>query len=109
MHPTTFVVPWKTVYVTQKDLAARGQRAAKRESANTGNKASPSAKCHLQYYSTSPVVTHTSSDCSDGEKPGALSTPIGEVLLSDYSVHKLPSECSEESALNTAGIPRILH
>ena len=38
-------------------------------------------------------MTRTSSDCSDGEESGAstaLSTPIGEVLLSDYSVHKLP-------------------
>lgn len=88
----------------KKIWTARGQRAAKRKSANTGNKAGPSAKRHLQY-STSPVMTRTSSDCSDGEESGALSTPIGEVLLSDYSVHELPSECSEESALNTAGIP----
>lgn len=27
-----------------------------------------------------------------------------EFFLSDYSVHELPSECSEESALDTSGI-----
>ena len=90
----------------KKIWTARGQRAAKRKSADTGNKAGPSAKHHLQY-STSPTTTCTSSDRSDGEESGAstaLSTPIGEVLLSDYSVHELPSECSEESALDTSGI-----
>ena len=28
-----------------------------------------------------------------------MSTAIGEVLLSDFSVHELPNECSEESLL----------
>lgn len=76
------------------------------QSANTGDRAGPCAKRHLQY-STSPTTTRTLSDRSDGEESGAstaLSTPIGEVLLSDYGVHELPSECSEESALDTLGI-----
>lgn len=33
-----------------------------------------------------------------------MHTPIGEQLLSDYSVYELPSECSSESALNTSGV-----
>ena len=52
------------------------------------------------------MTTRTSNDHSDGEESVAstgLSTPIG-VLFSDYSVHELPSECSEESALDTSGI-----
>ncbi len=90
----------------KKIWTARGQRAAKRKSTDTGSRAGPSAKRHLQY-STSPATIRTSSDRSDEEDFGtstALSTPIGEVLLSDYSVHELPSECSEESTLDTSGI-----
>ena len=89
----------------KKSWTARWQRAAKRKSADTGDKAGPCAKRHLEY-STSPATTRKSSDQSGGEESGtsSLCTPIGEVLLSDYSVHELPSECSEESALDVSGL-----
>lgn len=51
-----------------------------------------------------PPVTPTFSEQTDVEDsaPGTrMSTPINEVLLSDYSVCELPSD---ESALDTSGI-----
>lgn len=83
-------------------LTARWQRAAKRKSANNGDKAGPSAKHHLQY-STSDTTTHEQSDVEESGSSTAAVTPIGEVLLNDYDVHELPSECSEESVLETSG------
>ena len=90
----------------KKIWTVRGQIAAKRKHVDTGNKAGPSTERHLQY-SSSPLMSRTSSDRSEGEESGAstaLSTLIGEVLLSDYNVHELPSECSGESALDTSGM-----
>ena len=78
-------------------------KSSKEKSADTGGKAGPRAKRHLQY-STSPATMGTSSDQNGGEESGAstvLSTPV---LLSDYSVQELPSECSEESALDASGL-----
>ena len=60
--------------------------------------------------STNPTTTCTLSDHCDREESAsstALSTLIGEVLLSDYSVYELPSECSEESAMDTSVISGI--
>ena len=86
----------------KKFWTARWQRAARTKSANTCDKAGPSSKRHLRY-STSPTTTCTLSDHCDREESAsrtALSIPIGEVLLSDYGVHELLSECSEESAMD---------
>ena len=70
---------WKAVQVTQKKTwTARWQRAAKRKSANTGDKAGLWAKQFLQY-STSPT-THTLSDRSDGEECSPSTALTGEVL-----------------------------
>ena len=55
----------------------------------------------------SPTLTQVPSEPTDEDDSGPstrMSTPIGEVLLSDFSVHKLPSECSEESTLETSGL-----
>ena len=81
----------------------------KRKHANTSDKTGLCAKRHLQY---SSLMSRTLSDCSEGDGSGAstaLSTPIGEVLLSDFNVNELPSESSEETALDTSGISVIVH
>ena len=103
LYPTAVVVSWEAVQVTQKKLDSQMGKSSKEKSADTGGKAGPRAKHHLQY-STSPATMGTSSDQNGGEESGAstiLSTPV---LLSDYSVQELPSECSEESALDASGL-----
>ena len=60
----------------------------------------PRAKRQLSY-GTSPTPTSEQSDGSDSRS--SMSTPIGEVLLSDFSVYELPGECSSDSIQNTPG------
>ena len=55
----------------------------------------------MQLTVQSKSCTDVSTDENDSGSGTRMSTPIGEVLLSEYSVHELPSECSEESALDT--------
>ena len=81
----------------KKVWTARAQRAAKR----SRDAKVPTAKRNLQC-SESSAPTYVSTDENDSGSGTRMSTPIGEVLLSDYSVHELPSECSEESALDTS-------
>ena len=87
----------------KKMWTARACRAAKRTS--SCSVPIPSAKRHINY-SPSPVPSTCSEPSDDGDSaPGTrMSTPIGEVLLSDFSVHELPGECSSESAVDTSGL-----
>ena len=81
----------------KKMKTPRGLRATKRKSLFP----EPTPKRHLKSVSPSSSasrpVTPTTSDATDGESSDLivgtrLTTPIGEVYLSDYSIHELPSE-----------------
>ena len=85
----------------KKMWTARAKRAAKRKQDAGTHELAPNVKRHLRY-GTSPTPTSTTSQQSDFDE--AMLTPIGEPLLSDYSVHELPDECSSKSALNTSGV-----
>ena len=89
----------------KKVWSERAQRAAKRSKNVTIPLPKRSQMCDLR-----PTLTHVPSELSEptGEEDSGpstrMSTPIGEALLSDFSVYELPSECSEESALETSGL-----
>ena len=79
---------------------ARAKRAAKRKQDACARELAPKVKHHLRY-GTSPTPTSTSVQSDFDE---VKFVPIGEPLLSDYSVHELPNECSSESILNTSAL-----
>ena len=90
-------------YILESDLGHQrkyGQQELKEQPREVGM-----LKFQLQHATYSAVKVlhrHVSTDENDSGPGTRMSTPIGKVL-SDYSVHELPSECSEESALNISG------
>ena len=91
-------------YILESDLGHQrkyGQQELKEQPREVGM-----LKFQLQHATYSAVKVlhrHVSTDENDSGPGTRMSTPIWEVLLSEYSVHELPSECSEESALDITG------
>jgi hypothetical protein len=84
----------------KKSEGVRAKCALKRHTTTLVNRTSKRSKSQMSSGSSSHPVTPTVSDSCDEDKMSEepLSVSIGEQLFSDYSVHELPDESTNEGS-----------
>ena len=82
----------------------RAKRARKREQNRQLSSPTPTGS-RPDSISISPTPTGSTPD-SPVQQHALLTTPVGEQLQSDYSVHELPSECAQPSTSHMASSER---